>query len=105
MLVERLKGQQGFLHMSNQRFERFEDHDRRPRPTMLFGYVALSLSVGATVWGAIISLSVVNSDLEPADVVAAALGFERQIDDPMIVARDSDWSLIEPAAGPAKGCK
>ncbi len=72
---------------------------------MFLGYFALSLCVGVALWGAIFSVSLIKGGLEPVDVATLALGFERQIDDPMIVERESDLFLIEPAAGPAHGCE
>ena len=91
--------------MNNQDLENLDDSDRGPRQTVLSGYLALSLCAGIAVWGAIFSVSIVNSGLGPVDVVSAAFGIKQQIDDPMIVARESEIFLIEPAAGPAKGCE
>jgi len=81
-----------------------EENDRRPRSTMLFGYLALSLCAGVAIWGAIFSVSIVNYGLEPGDTISAAFGIKQQIDDPMIVARESEIFLVEPAAGHAHGC-
>ena len=82
-----------------------DENDRRPRSTMLFGYLALSLCAGVTIWGVIFSVSIVNYGLAPGDTISAAFGIKQPIDDPMIVARESDLSLIEPAAGHAHGCE
>lgn len=91
--------------MDSQDLESLEANDRGPRSTMLFGYLALSLSTGIAVWGAIFSLSIVNHDLGPIDVASAAFGIKPQIDDPMILTRESEMFLVEPAAGHAHGCE
>ncbi len=91
--------------MNSHDLEDLDDSGRGPRSTMLFGYLALSLSAGVAVWGAIFSVSIVNYGVGPVDVVSAAFGIQQQIDDPMIVARDSGLFLVEPAAGPAAGCE
>ncbi len=91
--------------MSYQQLESFEARDRGARPTVFLAYFALSLCVGVALWGAIFSVSLIRGGLEPVDVASLALGFQRQIDDPMIVEHESDLFLIEPAAGPAHGCE
>ena len=91
--------------MNYQQSESSEARDRGSRPTVFLAYFALSLCVGVALWGAIFSVSLIKGGLEPVDVASLALGIEQQIDDPMIVGRESDIFLIEPAAGPANGCE
>lgn len=75
-------------------------HDQQPRRLKFYGNLGISIIVGSVFWAAVLALPVILQGENPITVVAQAVGYERPIDDPMIMVRESDLSLIEPAAGP-----
>lgn len=91
--------------MMIQPFDQTDPENHGLRPSMLFGYVALGLCVGATLWGAIFSVSMIKYGIEPTDVASVALGLDPELDDPMILAREAELGFIEPAAGPDQACE
>lgn len=72
---------------------------------MFFGYLASSLCAGAVIWGAVLSAPFINSRFSPVDIASAVFSAGQRDKDPMIIASDAELFLIEPAAGPAKGCE
>lgn len=96
---------EGLAQMTYQQIETIDVPTRGVRPTILFGYVIVSLSIAITLWGSIFSYSITTLGLEPAEVASAALGFEQQTDDSMLFASDTDLQFIAPAAGPERGCE
>lgn len=77
--------------------------DRHSRRLRFCAYLSASTILGTVLWGGVFSLPILAQGENPIVVVSEAVGYREQIDDPMILATESDISLIQPAAGTAEG--
>lgn len=77
-----------------------DTHDHHPQRLRLYRNLGLSFIVGSAFWAAVLSLPIMLQGQNPVTVVAQAVGYERPIDVPMILTRESEFRLIQPAAGP-----
>ncbi len=80
--------------------EIMHDRGQSARRTKFFGYLAASFIIGTVLWGAAFLMPITKQGMNPITMASQAIGYEQQIEDPMLVARESHLRLIEPAAGP-----
>lgn len=78
------------------------DDDRRSRRLRFCAFLSASTILGTVLWGGVFALPILVQGENPIIVVSEAVGYQEPIDDPMILATESDIRLIQPAAGRAE---